>query len=205
MLASDSITVTDQASGVEHATRVVSAKHHPVVMVADADGHILGSRDEFLCFFTPATNAANRSVADLFNADASIVVRVRGIWIIPTLTAITGAPIGWDINRISAAGTGGTTETPRPMDTSQAALDADITARSGATGGATLVYKYFTRYNINEETNASFGLLPYQNLLPTYGDRICEIVLRQNQGVQIKQSVTNTVGLTGAMIHFTVE
>ncbi len=202
--ANDSILVTP-GIGATIATHLANSKEHQVVMVADKDGHIIGSRDDFLCWFTPATNAANRSVADLFNADAAVIVRVRGIWIVPTLTAITGVPIGFDINRTSAVGTGGTAETPRPLDTGQAALDADITARSGATGGATLVYKYLTAYCLNDETNAGAGILAYQNQLPTFGGRIAEIVLRQNQGVQVKQSVTATVGLTGALIHFTVE
>lgn len=204
MQANDSILVTP-GTGATVATHAAGGKEHQVVMLADVAGHIIGSRDEFLCWFTPATNAANRSVADLFNADATIIVRVRGIWIVPTLTAITGVNIGWDINRTSAVGTGGTTETPRPLDTTQAALDADITARSGATGGATLVYKYLSAYCLNDETNAGAGILAYQNQLPTFGDRIAEIVLRQNQGIQVKQAVTATVGLTGALIHFVVE
>lgn len=204
MQANDSILVTP-GSGATVATHAAGSKEHQVVMVADADGHILGSRDDFLTWFTPATNAANRSVADLFNASATKIIRIRGIWLMPTFTAVTGAQIGFDINRISAVGTGGTTETPRPMDTSQAALDANITARSGATGGATLAYKYLTVYTFNEETNAGFAVVPWFNVLPTFGDRICEIVLRQNEGVQVKQSVTNTVGLTGALIHFAVD
>lgn len=203
--ANDSILVTP-GSGATVATHLANSKEHQVVMVADVDGHILGSRDEFLCFFTPATNAVNRSLADIFNADATgKIVRVRGIWIVPTMTAITGANIWWDINRTSAVGTGGTVETPRPMDTAQAALDADITARSGATGGATLAYKYFSVYTLNEETNAAFGLLPYTNILPTFGDRICEIVLRQNEGLQVKQAGGATVGLTGVLMHIAVE
>ena len=203
-LANDSVLVTP-GSGATIATHLASSKEYQVVMEADHLGHIKGSRDGFLVWFTPATNAASRSVADLFNADATILVRVQGIWIIPTQTAITGVTIGFDLNRTSAVGTGGTVETPRPLDTTQAALDADITARSGATGGATLVYKYMTVYFFNDETNASTGLTPWQNLLPVFGDKVVEIVLRQNQGVQVKQSVTATVGLTGALMYFVVE
>jgi hypothetical protein len=203
-LASDSIAIT-AGSGEAVATRTVSGKKHQVVMVADHDGHILGSRDEFLCFFTPGTNAVGRRVADLFNGDSAKVVRVRGIWIVPTCTAITGANIEWSVKRTSAVGTGGVAETPRPLDTSQLAMDTDITARSGATGGATEAYKYFSVYTINEETNAGVTLLQYQNQLPMYGDRIAEIVLRTGEGVLVKQEAGATVGLTGAMMHLVVE
>lgn len=200
----DSILVTP-GSGATVATHAVGGKEYQVMMQADDAGHIIGSRDAFMCYFAPATNAASRSVADLFNADATAIVRVRGIWIIPTLTAITGVNIGWDINRTSSVGTGGTVETPRPLDTTQTALDADITARSGATGGAALVHKYLSVFCLNDETNAGAGILAYQNQLPLFGDRVAEIVLRQNQGIQVKQAVTATVGLTGALIYFTVE
>ncbi len=205
-LAPDSITVTDQASGVEHATKIVSSKHYPVVMVADGDGHIQGSRDEWFAWFTPATNAANRRVGDLFNADATVIVRVRGIWIIPTWTAITGVALEFILHRTSAVGTGGSTITPRPMDTTQPALDSDITARAGATGGATSVYEYLRQYHFNEETNAAVGLMQHQNLLPSsIGNRVAEIVLRQNQGILIQQGGAGTVGLTGALVYFTTE
>jgi hypothetical protein len=91
------------------------------------------------------------------------------------------------------------------LDTSEAAIDADITARAGATAGAAFGSLYFTVYAFNEETNASIGLLAYQNQLPTMGDRVVEVVLRQNQGIQVKQSVAMTTGLTGALMYFVVE
>mgnify|MGYP001564368423 CR=1 FL=1 len=202
--ANDSILVTPGA-GATVATHLVGGKEYQAIMEADHLGHIKGSRDGFLVWFTPATNAVARRIGDLFNADAALVVRVQGIWIIPTITAVTGANIEYGIRRTSAVGTGGTVETPRPLDTTQAALDADITARSGATGGATEVYKYFSIYSFNEETNAGLVLLAYQNQLPTFGDKVVELVLRQNQGILIKQEAGATVGLTGALAYFVVE
>jgi hypothetical protein len=204
MLPNDSVTVTP-GSGATVATHSVSSKEYQVFMEADSNGHLIGSRPGFLAWYTAATNASGRSVADLFNADASLLVKVRGIWIVPTLTAITGAQISFDVNKTSAVGTGGTAVTPRKLDSADAALDTDITARWGATGGNTLDHLYFTVYAFNEETNASIGLLAYQNQLPTMGDRVVEIVLRQNQGIQIKQSNATAVGLTGALIYFVVE
>ena len=203
--ANDSILVTP-GTGATVATQLISGKEYQVVMQAGPDGHLLDSRDGFLVYYTPVTNANGREVAELFNADATVIVRVRGIWLIPTMTAITGVNIGFDINQITAVGTtGSTTVTPRKLDQNAAALDADITARYGSTAGATLGFLYWQCYFFNDETNASTGFLAYQNQLPSLGRDIVEIVLRQNQGIQVKQSVAATVGLTGALIYFTVE
>lgn len=205
-LANDSVLVTP-GSGATIATHTVGSKEHQAVVLADpVTGHLVGSLDDWFAWFAPATNAANRSVADLFNADASVVVRVRGVWVIPTVTAITGVNLEFILNRTSAVGTGGTGVTPRPLDKNAAALDADITARAGATGGATLDVELFRQYHFNEETNAGLMLMQHQNLLPSsIGNRVAEVVLRQNQGLQVKQGGAGTVGLTGALFYFTVE
>lgn len=204
-LANDSIVVTP-GSGATVATHLANSKEHQVVMLADPDGHLHNSRDEFFAYFTPATNSATRVVAQLFNADAAIVVRVRGVWLIPTITAITGVNVSTALNLISAVGTGGTTITPRPLDTAQAALDADITGRFSATGGGTLQHLLLEHYHFNEETNAGLMLIQHQNLIPSsIGSRVAEIVLRQNKGVELKFIAGGTVGLTGALMYFTVE
>lgn len=205
VVANDSINVTP-GSGASVATQLAGGKEYQAVVLTEADGHMIGSKDDWFAYFTPATNAASRSVADLFNADAAAIVRVRGVWVIPTATAITGAQIGFDLNKTSSAGTGGTAITPRPLDPNAAALDADITARITATGGAALAHLLLQQYHFNEETNASTPLIQHQNLLPSsIGNRVAEIVLRANQGLQVKQSVTMTTGLTGALFYFTVE
>ena len=204
-LANDSILVTP-GSGATVATHTVSGKEHQVMMLAGPDGHLINSKDDYFVYYTPATNAASREVGELFNADASAIVRVRGIWIVPTQTAITGVQIGFDINRISAVGTTGKTAiTPRPSDKSFAALNANVTAGFGSTAGATLDVLLWQVFFFNDETNPSTPLQATYNQLPEIGDRSVDICLRQNQGVQIKQSVTATVGLTGALLYFTVE
>jgi hypothetical protein len=84
-------------------------------------------------------------------------------------------------------------------------LAGSITAAFGSTGGATLDVLLYQNYFFNEETVASTELIQFYNLLPVIGDSAIEIVLRQNQGIQIKQSVAATVGLTGALIYFVTE
>lgn len=203
--ANDSVAVTP-GSGVLVATHLANGKEYQVMMVADPDGHLHNSRDEWFVWFTPATNSATRVIGQLFNADAAVIVRVRGVWIVPTVTALTGIGVSTALNMISAVGTGGTTVTPVPADTAQSALDADITARFSASGGGTFQHKYTDHYHFNEETNASTALIQHQNLLPSsIGNRVAEVILRQNKGLELKHIAGGSVGLTGALMYFTTE
>lgn len=203
-LANDSILVTP-GSGATVATHLAGGKEYQVTMEADHIGHIKGSRDAFMAFFPAVLNASAREVAELFNAHATLIVRVQGIWIMPTLTAITGVQIGFGINKISAKGTTGLVAvTPRPLDSNFTALDVAITAGYASTAGGTLNHLFWTSYFFNDETNPS-SIIGLINQLPVVSDKVVEIVLRQNQGVQVKQSVAATVGLTGALMYFTVE
>ena len=70
------------------------------------------------------------------------------------VTAVTGVATNWTFQRTSAVGTGGSAQTAWLADTTQTALDADITCRSKPTGGAT-VGTQLEAYTIHsEETNA---------------------------------------------------
>ncbi len=201
-LPASSVTL---ASGDVITTSTVSAKEYQVVMQARADGHIVGSRPDYIVNFPAAANSATRELGEIFNASASLVIRVRGIWIIPTQTAITGAQQAWDINKISAVGTTGlSTVTPRPMDSANTVTLTSVTCGHSSTAGGTLNHLWFPVFLFNEETAAPNGLIAYQNQLPVYGDTIAEIVLRQNEGIQVKSTV-GVVGVTGCMMQFTVD
>lgn len=186
------------------ATHTVSGKEYQAVMLARADGHLIGTKPDYLVNFPAQTNAVNREVAEVFNASTN-PVRVRGIWLVPTQTAITGAQQAFDVNKISTIGTTGlTTVTPRPQDSGNPGTLTGITCGYGSTAGGTLAWLWFPIFLFNEETAAPVGLVAYQNQLPTYGDSVSEIVLRQNEGIQIKQTI-GTVGVTGAMIQFALD
>lgn len=164
------------------------------------DGYIIGSRPDYLLWFAPGTNAANRIVGDVYNT-GTVPIRIRGLWMVPNMAAVTGAPIDWIVGRTTAVGTGGSTVTPAQLDTTQGSWPAAATARASPTGGATAGTVLFNIYTLNEETNAAFGLLPYTNMLPQLGDRVIEVVLNQNQGFAVRQSATaNTVGATGMLL-----
>lgn len=212
--ANDSILVTP-GSGATVATHLVNSKEHQVMMLADPDGHVRGTKP--LYFFEIPSQvhvaAANTVHWDLFNADATLLVRVVSILQKPNIvTAVTGVAFAWLLERTTAVGTGGTAQTAWLPDTSQTALDADITCRSKPTGGATAGTD-ISNYSLHsEETNAgtmviaSMGgleLVPPLLNDPDYGAP--GILLRQNEGLRCVQVTSSAAGNTGWLIAFTVE
>jgi hypothetical protein len=205
-LANDSILVTP-GSGATVATHLISSKEYQVMMPADPDGHIWGSQDVYFYNISSQVHvaAANTVHWDLFNADASLVVRVYSILQIPNITtAVTGVVFDWKLARTTAVGTGGAAQTAWGPDTAQTALDADITCRSKPTGGAT-EGTVLRNYSISsEETNtgtiqiASMGGL---ELMPAI---LRGLRLRQNEGLRCVQVTNSAAGNTGWLIGFTV-
>ena len=185
------------------ATHLVSAKEYQAVMLARADGHLIGTKPDYLANFAAGANAVGRELGEVFNAGTN-VVRIRGIWVVPTQTVITGAQQAFDVNKITSVGTGGTAVTPRPQDSGNTGTLTNITCAYGSSGGAASAFTWFPIFLYNEETSPAVGLVAYQNQLPVYGDSVSEIVLRQNEGIQVKQTI-GAVGLTGLMVQFALD
>lgn len=213
--ANDSVLVTP-GSGATVATHTPSgaSKEYQVVMVADELGQIAGSRDMYF-YNIPSTvhvAVANTILWDFFNADPALLVRVRSIRQIPNITtAVTGIVFDFKLSRTTAVGTGGTAQTAWLPDTSQTALDVDITCRLKPTGGATegtILYNYSLS---SEETNAATIQIASQGgleLIPpslNYAANEHGILLRQNQGLRVTQITNSAAGNTGWLIGFTVE
>jgi hypothetical protein len=208
-LAGDSILVTP-GSGATVATETVNSKEHQVVMLANPDGHLVDSRPMYFYDIPSQVHVAVANTVhwDIFNADASLLVRVRTIRQRPNITtAVTGIAFDWTLTRTTAVGTGGSAQTAWLPDTSQTALDADITCRSKPTGGATgsTTLRSYTVHS--EETNAGTIIIASMGgleLLPiTDGEK--GILLRQNQGLRCVQVTNSAAGNTGWLIGFTVE
>ena len=202
------------AGGDVIATEAVSSKEYQVFMQAFPDGHLWGSKAQFLITIPSQVHVASANTVhwDLFNADASVVVRVVSILQIPNVTtAVTGVVFDWLLERTTAVGTGGTTLTPWAADLNDPALDADITARSKPTGGATQSTD-LRNYSISsEETTAAtihLASLGGLELVPPSLQPVNMgkgIVLRQNQGLRCVQVTSSAQGNTGWLITFTVE
>lgn len=154
--------------------------------------------------------SASNPAWDLWNADGALIVRVISIRQIPDIvTAVTGVSISWLLERSTNVGTGGTALTAWLPDTSDTALDADITCRSKPAGGAAAGTDLFPFALSSEETNAgtmqiaSMGgleLVPASLVMMNKG-----IVLRPSQGIRMTQVTSSSVGNTAWVITFTVE
>jgi hypothetical protein len=210
-LAPDSVGITDQSGGatVEHASKTVGGKVHPIVMLADESGHLTQTLPTYTWWVPPQTVGASKLYADIFNPAASgVVVEIRGLWGIPrsdtAITGVVGVEVG--LYRTSAAGTGGTaytynggttsaTHVITPWDTANttALTTSLLTARSAPTGGATISALWWAQYIFTEETNAATYISAYTNLLPV-GTQNQRITLNAGQGLLIKQGTVAGVG-----------
>lgn len=217
--ANDSILVTPGA-GATVATHLVGGKEHQVVMQADSDGHIAGSLATYFWATPAAAVGANKLYLDFFNATGSgKIIDIRGAWIIPkTDVAVVGAlGIRVDLYRTSAVGTGGTVFAYKsatidvaggnvtPSDTANATLPVQITGRWLPAGGATISEWIFPAFSLGEETATSSAFLSqYQNIMPSlvFGQKW---VLRENQGMLLKQGAVAATGSISFLIAFTVE
>ncbi len=211
-LPSDSILVTP-GTGATVATHLVSSKEYQVIMAAHHNGSLYSDLPLYFYNIASAVHVAAASTlfVDMFNADAALVVRVFTIQPIVNLeTAVTGVGFEWQLLRTTTAGTGGTAQTAWLADTNDAALDADITCRLKASGGATASTSLRTIFTHSEETQAGnqlagggygdFDMVP--RILRDTGKGI---VLRQNQGLRINQETNSAAGNTGWLIGFTVD
>lgn len=200
-------------SGVLIATEDIGGVEYQAVMLADHTGHLLGSKPVYVFDLPSAVHVAvaNTVFWDLFNADASLVVRVMSIKHKPDIiTAVTGVAFSWLLERTTAVGTGGTAQTAWLPDTGQTALDADITMRLKPSGGATQSTDLVNYQIHSEETNAGtivlaalggLELVPEALRLP-YGRGIR---LGQNQGLRLVQVTNSAAGNSGFQVAFTVE
>ncbi len=209
-VSNDSILVTP-GSGATVATHLVSTKEHQIVMVADKSGHIYGSKDTYIAYTgnTAHVAAARTTLIDLFNASGSgKVVCIRGIYIIPALVAVTGVGQTYELIRTSAVGTGGTTLTPNPMDSTNAAIPAQVTARTKPTGGATTSITWALVNGSSEETSPYAAMASQLNHIPLSNQlgpgQNC-LMLNEGQGIKIDQTTNSAVGNVNIMLVFTLE
>ena len=220
-LAGDSILVTPGV-GATVATHIVSAKEHQVVMLADAVGHLHGTKETYT-YVTPSTAVgASKLFLDLFNAVGSgkLVKLTAVLPIVDTDVAVAGAlGIAVNLYRTSAVGTGGTAAAYKsatldvaggnicPRDTANAALPAQITARHLPTGGATISEWLLQRYVMGEETGTSMAYMAQGqlNLLAEASPSEQNLVLREGQGLLLKQGAVASIGNIAFFLVFTVE
>lgn len=214
-LPNDSITVTP-GTGATVATQLVSGKEYQVIMVAMPDGNIQGSLPQYRLICPSQAVGANKVFLDLFNATGSgVSLRVLSAYCyVDNDTAVTGT-LGVEVSltRTTAVGTGGTAATAdgtsltaitlSKMDTANAALSANITARSSPTGGATAGALVGQRWVFTEETSAPSGIAG------TLGAEFvrnegADLIVRGNSGLRFVQGSVASVGNLSFEITFEV-
>ena len=136
-ISNDSVAITP-GSGATIATHLVGGKEYQVVMPADENGNIIGSRNTYFYNIVSQVHVASANAVHwaLFNATTS-VVRITSIKQIPNITtAVTGIVFNWKLARTTAIGTGGTAQSAWLADLSQSALNENITMILKPSGGA---------------------------------------------------------------------
>lgn len=203
-LPNDSILVTP-GSGATVATELVSGKEYQVVMIAGPNGHLNDTQETYYFYTGLAAGAANQRLIDLFNASGSgKLVKVKKLFMQCNQAAITGVGLQYDVIRTSAVGTGGTALTGRAADTTNTAIPAQITARRSATGGATESHILFPLGVDPEETRPGAAIMGMINWMPE-APNIQELVLREGEGILVKQITSNTAGIMGCVLVVTIQ
>lgn len=153
--------------------------------------------------------AANKQHISILNASGSgVVVKVRKIFPCNlALAALTGVALRFDFKKATAHA-GGTAITPVSADSTNTALPAQVTVRTGATSvtESSLLWPYTCT---NDEVGAtqafpSAQLMQALNSIPD-GNEIQELTLREGEGLTVKQITSSTVGSFGWLMVFTVE
>lgn len=205
--ANSSILVAPAPGGVATATHTADGKEHQVMMMAGARGYIWGSAD---CFLVDTNLSANVAAArtthfDLFNGSTSIL-EIHGVFVIPSQTAVTGVGLTWELIKTTAAGTGGTALTPRPLDSTNAALPAGVSARSKPTGGATTDFVWTYIVSSSEETTPYAGMASILNHLTfAASPDVQSMTLNPGEGIKIDQTLSSAVGTTNIRVAFSVK
>jgi hypothetical protein len=207
-LANDSILVTP-GTGATVATHLANSKKHQVVMIAGNRGHIWGTADAWIVDTTLTANvaAARTTHFDIFNATGSgVVLELIGLFIIPSMTAVAGIGLTWELIKTSAVGTGGTTLTPRTFDSANAALPSQVTARSKPTGGATTDFIWTYLNTSSEESQTYAGMASILNHLGFAASPDTQtLVLREGEGIKVDQTFNSNIGTTNVRLVFAVK
>ena len=218
-LANDSVQKSADASGPLIATHAPGdGKEYQVVMVADDSGHIQQTLPTYSWWSAATAVGASKLHADIFNAAGSgKIIEIRGVWAIAKTDVAVTATLGVEIGlyRTTSVGTGGNahtynngitaaTSTITPMDQNNAALPAQITARTAPTGGAALGSIYWAQYIWTEETNApATAISSFTNLIPV-GTMNQRITIREGEGLLYKQGAVAAAGSIGFLTLFTL-
>lgn len=151
----------------------------------------------------------NKSLLSLYNADATLKVKLQEVWLLNTRTsAVTGVVATFELRKFTTAHSAGTVLTPVASDSTDS-LDADITARTGATIAGEQAIYLRRLWSTDDWGSGSLDTEGYQvgvqNSRPFWEQRpnVRPLVLNQNQGVHVKCATNTTAGVFDVMMLFT--
>jgi hypothetical protein len=208
-LSNDSIEVTP-GSGALVATQLVAGKEIQVMIPTDGTGHLQRTKATwvFSTGNTPHVAAARTTLVDLFNdVGSGVLLRVVGLYVIPTLAAVTGVGQTYEVIRTTTVGSGGTGVSGRGLDTAQVALPSEVSARLKPAGGAAGSDVTLFLNGSSEETNPYAALASQLNHIPQCADLGAQagLVLREGQGVKVDQTTNSSIGSVNLVMVVTVE
>lgn len=154
--------------------------------------------------------AANKSMISIANTSSTKICKIRSIYLtnIQT-TAVTGVMLNFELRRITSH-SAGTALTPLQYDTGFT-LDAGITARTGSTvaGEAGIIRRWVWSSDEHRVGSQDVESNDYANmaLIPLFQQEKYSgpLVLRQNQGITLKQTISSTVGSWDINVIFSEE
>jgi hypothetical protein len=193
--------------GANVATLDIDEKKHQAFVNVGPSGHIKGTAPTYVVSTGNQANvaAARTTHFDLFNAVGSgVTLKIHVINIIPTLTAVTGVGLTWEVIKTTSAGNSGTALTPRAFDSSNPSLPAEVTARAKPSSGATADFVLLYVNGTSEETIPYSSLASVLNHVPKTDDSQ-PIVLHDGEGVKVDQTTNSSVGSTNMVFVITAE
>lgn len=188
--ANDQVDIT-AGVGTPIASHLIGSKQHQVVMVANPTGNLIGDIPTYSAWSGVVAAAANLPYLHVFNAAGSgKVVKMRKVFLQPSMAVNALAAQTWRVAKTSAVGTTGNTGiTIQKYDSASAAVPAQITAARSYTAGGTQSFTYFDIPVAVEETLPAVGVVPYFNILANDGDMVTDYILREGEGLVV-QNVT---------------
>lgn len=190
----------------EVLTLLVNGKHAGAVVLVNELGQMIGDIPTYSAWSGVIAAAANKVYWHLFNAAGSgKIVKVRKLFIQPSLAVNALAAQTWRVAQTSAVGTTGNTGiTIRKHDSVSPAVPAQITAAHSYTAGGTEAFTYFEIPVSVEETLPAVGIVPWFNVLPVDGERVQDYVLNEGQGLALK-NITGGAYSYSALGVFSIE
>ena len=164
----------------------------------------LADMPSYVATIPAITLGANKNIASLVNKTGSgKTVRIQHIYATPFMTAaITGLQVTLEVHGVAGTGpTAGTVITIRSHDTDDDVLPAEIEARSNPTATPAPNWVLSSGVVNTEETSPRSG----QSTIFQKIGNISSLILRENQGLLVKQTALGGTGAVNLHMVFLVD